>query len=269
MLEGAVGGAGVSAGKVNGIQSLPFQMDGRVRKGSARRHGKGETRQQGIGTQGPELLDRKGRAVQSSSPFMSQGGIAMRPGRTQPLTLTRRALGTRLAGAAAAIGFGNGAAASTMATPVPVLDPDLRGAPVTAAAANAAIERLSQTDPEGALLARLYQMLDVRPAQYWPADVPEAAAADLATLHAAIRACQPVSFGYTDLSGNETTRTVLPLALVHPPQGVKLLALCVQCEDFRQFFVRAMCDLTPRAGNFSEDRLALLEGLLEKETGRA
>ncbi len=206
----------------------------------------------------------------------------MRPGRTQPLPLTRRALGTRLAGAAAAIGFGDGAVASAMANPVPVLDPDLRdaalrglalagyrGDPVTAAAANAAIERLSQTDLEGALLARLYQLLDVRPAQYWPEDVPEAATADLATLHGAIRACQPVSFGYTDLSGKATARTVLPLALVHPPQGVKLLAWCEEREDFRQFFVRAIRGLAPRAGNFSEDRLALLEGLLEKEAGRA
>lgn len=206
----------------------------------------------------------------------------MRPGRTQPLTLTRRALGTRLAGAAAAIGLGHSAAASAAAGPVAVLDPDLRdaalrglalagyrGDPVTAAAANAAIERLSQTDPEGAVLARLYQMLDVRPAQYWPEDAPEAAAADLAVLHGTIRACQPVSFGYTDLSGNETARTVLPLALVHPSQGVKLLAWCEEREDFRQFFVRAMRGLTPRAGSFREDRLALLEGLLEKEAGRA
>lgn len=203
----------------------------------------------------------------------------MRPGRTQPLTLTRRALGTRFAGAAAAMGVGNGAAASTMAPPV--LDPDLRdaalrglalaghrGDPVTAAAADAAIERLSQTDPEGAILARLYQLLDVRPAQYWPEDMPEAAAADLAMLHAAIRASRPVAFGYTDLSGNETARTVLPLALVHPPQGVKLLAFCEERGDFRQFFVRAIRGLTPRAGTFSEDRLALLEGLLEKEAGR-
>lgn len=206
----------------------------------------------------------------------------MRRGRTQPLTLTRRALGTRFAGAAAAIGIGRGAAASTMANSLPLLDPDLRdaalrglalagyrGDPVTAAAANAAIERLSATDPEGALLARIYQMLDVRPAQYWPEDVPEAAAADLATLHAAIRATQPVAFGYTDLSENETMRTVLPLALVHPPQGVKLLAWCEEREDFRQFFVRAIKGLDMRPGDFSEDRLALLKGLLEKEAGRA
>lgn len=205
----------------------------------------------------------------------------MRPGRAPTPTLTRRALGTRLAGAAAVIGFGNGASASGPANLAPLLDPDLRdaalrglalagyrGDPVTAAAANATLARLADTDPEAALLGRLYQMLDVRPAAYWPEDVPKAAAADLAILHVAIRACQPVAFGYTDLSGIETTRTVLPLALVHPPQGVKLLAWCEEREDFRQFFVRAMQDLTPRPGDFSEDRLALLEGLLDKESGR-
>ena len=74
---------------------------------------------------------------------------------------------------------------------------------------------------------------------------------------------------YTDLSGNKTTRTVLPLALVHPPQGVKLLVWCAERESFRQFFMRAMQRSTPRPGNFSDDRMALLEGLLDKESGRA
>lgn len=54
---------------------------------------------------------------------------------------------------------------------------------------------------------------------------------------------------------------------MHPPQGVKLLAWCEEREDFRQFFVRAIRGLTARSGNFGEDRLALLEGLLEKEAG--
>lgn len=209
----------------------------------------------------------------------------MRPGRTTPLTLTlnltRRALARRLAGAAAVIGIGHEAAARSVEGPTTPLDPELRdaalrglalagyrGDPITAAAANAALERLAETDPEAALLGRIYQMLDVRPAQYWPEDVPEAAASDLATLHMAIRACQPVAFGYTDLSGNETTRAVLPLALVHPPQGVKLLAWCEEREGFRQFFVRAMAELTPQPGDFSADRMALLQGLLDKEAGR-
>ena len=206
----------------------------------------------------------------------------MRPGRPTPLTLTRRALGTRLAGLAAAIGFGQSAATSVAAQPVSVLDPELRdaalrglalaghrGDPVAAKAAEATLARLAETDPEAALLGRIYQLLDVRPAAYWHGDLPEAAAADLSALHGAIRASQPVSFGYTDLSGQETTRMVLPLALVHPPQGVKLLAWCEERRDFRQFFVRAMQGLTLREGEFSGDRMDLLRGLLDKEAARA
>ena len=206
----------------------------------------------------------------------------MRPGRVSPMTITRRALGTRIAGAAAALGFGTGAATSVAASTVPVMDPDLRdaalrgvalaghrGDPVTAAAAKAALARLAKTDPEAGLLGRIYQILDVRPAAYWPDNSPAAGTTELAILHAAIRANQPVAFGYTDLEGNKTTRTVLPLALVHPPQGVKLLAWCAERQDFRQFFVRSMQDPTPQTGDFSGDRMALLEGLLDKYTGRA
>ncbi len=208
----------------------------------------------------------------------------MRPGRTPPATeaLTRRALATRFAGAAAAAGIGHAASAGGAATQPMGLDPDLRdaalrglalagyrGDPVTAAAAKAALARLATTDPEAALLGRVYQLLDVRPAaNHWSGDAPKADAADLAVVHAAIRACQPLSFGYTDLAENKTTRTVLPLALVHPPQGVKLLAWCTERADFRQFFIRALQKPMPLPGDFSADRLALLQGLLAKETAR-
>lgn len=205
----------------------------------------------------------------------------MRPGRATPLTLTRRALGTRLAGFAAAIGFGQSVATSVAAQPTSALDPELRdaalrglalashrGDPVAAAAAETTLARLAETDPEAALLGRIYQLLDVRPAAYWFGDLPEASAANLSALHGAIRASQPVAFGYTDLSGQETTRTVLPLALVHPLQGIKLLAWCEERGDFRQFFVRAMQGLTLREGEFSGDRVALLRGLLDREASR-
>lgn len=206
----------------------------------------------------------------------------MRPRRPTPLTLTRRALGTRIAGFAAAIGFGQSAATSVAAQPASAMDPELRdaalrglalashrGDPVAAAAAEGTLARLAETDPEAALLGRIYQLLDVRPAAYWHGDLPAAAAADLAALHGAIRASQQVAFGYTDLSGQETRRTVLPLALVHPIQGVKLLAWCEERRDFRQFFVRAIQGLTLRDGDFSGDRMALLQGLLKKEAARA
>ena len=205
----------------------------------------------------------------------------MRPGRSLPETLSvsRRALASRLAGAAVAVGFGKVAVAEVSQ---PALDPEFReaalrglalaghrGDPAAAAAARATLARLAETDPEAALLGRLYQMLDVRPAAYWPADMPAAAEADLAMLHAAIRACQPVAFCYTDLSGQATTRRVLPLVLVNPPQGVKLLAWCEERAGFRQFFVRAMRGLARQPGDFTAGRLALLQGLVEKEAARA
>ncbi len=90
----------------------------------------------------------------------------MRPGRPTPLTMTRRALGTRLAGLAAAIGLGQSAATSVAAQHASALDPELRdaalrglalashrGDPVAAAAAEATLARLAETDPEAALLA--------------------------------------------------------------------------------------------------------------------
>ena len=119
----------------------------------------------------------------------------MRPGRPTPLTLTRRALGTRLAGFAAAIGFGQSAVTSVAAQPASALDPELRdaalrglalashrGDPVAAAAAEAALARLAETDPEAALLGRIYQLLDVRPAAYWPDNSPAAGTTELAIL---------------------------------------------------------------------------------------
>lgn len=195
--------------------------------------------------------------------------------------LTRRALAVRLAGVAATVGLGGAPAGAASAAPPAALDPALRdaalrglalagyrGDPVTAAAAQAALAALAKTDPEAAILGQLYQILDVRPCALYRLDLPEAAEPDLAALHAAIAACRPVAFGYTDLSGNASARVVLPLALVHPPQGVKLLAWCETRAGFRQFFVREMTGLTPRPGDFSANRLALLQGLLAKETGR-
>jgi hypothetical protein len=201
----------------------------------------------------------------------------MRPGGPTPLTLTRRALGSRLAGFAAAIGFGQTAATSVAAQPASALDPELRdaalrglalashrGDPVAAAAAEATLARLAETDPEAALLGRIYQLLDVRPAAYWQGDLPEAATSDLAALHVAIRASRPVAFDYTDLSGQETTRSVLPLTLVHHTPRCEIACLVRGAQGFSP----VMQGLTLRAGDLREDRMALLHGLLDKEARR-
>lgn len=191
---------------------------------------------------------------------------------TAPM-LTRRALARGLAAGTAALGLG--AHPSNAAGGIdPVLRDaalrglalaDHRGDPVGAAAAKATAARLAQTDPEAALLFRLYRRLDVRPAAFYRTDMPPASETDLTLLHDAIAASAPVRFDYTDLADKQTQRLVLPLALVHPAQGVKLLAWCELAQDFRQFFVRAMRDLTPQPGSFAAERLALLQGLATKE----
>jgi hypothetical protein len=196
----------------------------------------------------------------------------MRSART-PVLLTRRGLAKGLAAGAALAGLPPAAAAASP-VPDPVLrDAALRGLALAAcrgdafaaAAAGAAIARLAETDPEAALLARIYRALDVRPAMLFRTDMPAAAPSALALLHAAISGSHPVFFGYSDLSGRPSEREVLPLALVHPEQGVKLLTWCEAAQGYRQFFVRAMCEPALRSGCFADRRLTLLQGLAEKE----
>lgn len=197
-------------------------------------------------------------------------------------TITRRALGGRIAAAALGIGAGAAAREAGAAMPAPLADPALRdaalrglalagfrGDPVTAAAANASLAQLAQTDPEAGLLVRIYQQFDVRPSHSFAGMAPAADAAVLAMLHETIASCRPVAFAYTDLDGNASWRTVLPLVLVHPAQGVKLLAWCMQREDFRQFFVRAIKGPDVRPGEFRSRRASLLAGLLDKYAYRA
>lgn len=69
----------------------------------------------------------------------------------------------------------------TLSKPIGLRDAALRGLalvgyrcdPVTAAAANAALARLAETDPDAGLLRRIYQMHHVRPAAYWPTMSPQ------------------------------------------------------------------------------------------------
>jgi len=186
--------------------------------------------------------------------------------------VTRRGLGQVLLAGAAMAGAGQVVAAAPVADPV-LRDAALRGLalsahrgdPVSARQADAAIARLAETDEEGSLLARLYRALDVLPAgQHWRAHGP-ADAETLSQLHEMVREARSVAFRYRDLEERETVRMVYPLALVHPPQGVKLLAWCGLRGEYRQFFVRQMRDVAPGAESFAEARMALLRGLVEKE----
>lgn len=94
-------------------------------------------------------------------------------------------------------------------------------------------------------------------------DDDQMSADDLAALHEAVNECRAVSFSYTDMEGNMTLRTVLPLALVYPPQGVKLLAWFGKLQDFRTLAALAL-----QPTRFSDRRIALLRQLADSATLR-
>lgn len=191
------------------------------------------------------------------------------------LVLSRRAFAAGISGSLAVLGATEAAATDRLDPPgdAELRDAALRGLaragdrgdPVLAEKADAAIARLAKSDPEGAVLVQIYRVYDVETAYYrcGDPDTDRSSASDLATLHGAVRDCRAVAFGYAALDGELTTRTVLPLALVHPPQGIKLLAWCEKRQDFRQFFVRALSDLTLKRARFSGRRLTLLRGLAD------
>lgn len=205
----------------------------------------------------------------------------------QTFALSRRAFATGMTGSLAVLSIGDPVAASALAAAPRYMDmgdADMRdaalrglarasdvGDPVLAAKAEAALARLESSDPEGALLVRVYRAYDVEAAIYRYGKLQDASASapELTTLHSAVQECRAVSFRYTDLAGEVTMRTVLPLAIVHPPQGIKLLAWCEKRGDIRQFFVRALSELTIEAATFRDRRMPLLWQLADGAASRA
>lgn len=195
---------------------------------------------------------------------MRDGGIAR---------LTRRAFATGMTGSIALLGSGNAAAtARNDNVDAQMRDAALRGLaragdsgdPVLAARADATLASLERNDVEAALLIRIYRRFDVASTGYWHGTAPlnEAQDTKFALLHAALDACSKVRIRYHDLEGSVTERSILPLALVHPPQGVKLVAWCEMRRDFRQFFVRQIDEILVGQGNFRSERLRLLAQLV-------
>jgi len=75
----------------------------------------------------------------------------------------------------------------------------------------------------------------------------------------AMISAQPVEFGYTDLNGDETQRRVLPLEVLFPRSGVQLLAHCELRGATRRFFLREMQGFRVTGGDFSGQRLQLIQ----------
>lgn len=196
--------------------------------------------------------------------------------------LSRRAFATGIGGALAAMGTGDAADASVRpeaAASADLRDAALRGLagavergdPVLTAKAQAVLVKLESEDPEGAALVRLYRRFDRASAfeAYHDDDDDGVSIVSLAPLHGAVHEARAISFRYADLTGATTKRTVLPLALVHPPQGIKLLAWCALRQDCRQFFIRSLWDLTVHDRHFGDRRLALLRMFAEQADARA
>ena len=155
-------------------------------------------------------------------------------------------------------------------------DEMLRGLALQAAQGDAVLARrcaqtvaeMAAERPEGEALYEIYLKYARSYAHFVPYRGEDGRALDL--LHAACAASRPVRFGYEDMTGQDTTRRVRPLVLVHPPQGVQLLAFCELRGAFRKFYVRSMRDVTPVPGpGFGAERAAMLAELAREERDRA
>jgi predicted DNA-binding transcriptional regulator YafY len=135
------------------------------------------------------------------------------------------------------------------------------GDPVIDEDATALLDQIGARLPEAPLLVALYRAYSAGSPPFWR----DEDFGDLSHLHRAVAEARAVSFDYTDLQGAMTKRRVLPLALVHPPHGIQLLAWCELRDGYRKFFVGSIDDLTPHKDSFAGRRQALLEGLLESE----
>ncbi|GMG84067.1 YafY family protein [Paralimibaculum aggregatum] len=88
---------------------------------------------------------------------------------------------------------------------------------------------------------------------------------DLAALRAAIRGRQKVAFGYTDLAGRQTTRTLCPLLISFFGPVWTLTGWCELRGDFRMFRIDRIRGLTPLEARFGTDLRHRLEQRLAEE----
>lgn len=205
---------------------------------------------------GCDSTDRKGQCMTRSDSYPTRrnlfGGIAMGMLLPQPVSaaevsqklqaLTRIEPHSLLRGIAVLGQFGD-----------PVIDED----------AAALLGLIEGRMPEARLLVALYRKYQ----SGWLSDLQrDESEAVLILLHQAVADSCPVAFDYTDLAGSRTSRRVLPLALIHPPHGIQLLAWCELRSDYRKFFVGFMSGIAAYGDNFANRRLGLLAGLLERES---
>lgn len=124
----------------------------------------------------------------------------------------------------------------------------------------ALLRDIGQRMPHAPLLIMLYRALGDRGAH--PSGVGQEP--DLPViLHTATADAVAIRFDYVDLQDQRTTRTVYPLAMIHPAGGAQLLAWCTLRSDYRTFFATSMAAISRTSESFGTRRTTLLRGLLE------
>lgn len=87
----------------------------------------------------------------------------------------------------------------------------------------------------------------------------------LASLHDACIYSRPISFDYTDQKGQQTSRRVLPIEIIHPATGIQLLGWCEKRQAHRKFFISEIRNLKILSGDFSTRRSELIQGAIDEK----
>lgn len=108
-------------------------------------------------------------------------------------------------------------------------------------ALNRTLATLTREMPEAGALITLY----VRHRNRFPDQPPHRPplAVDLDALQQACDQAQPLRIRYVDMNKHETEREVLPLLVVYPQTGIKLVAWCLLRDAPRTFFAHSMRDV--------------------------
>ncbi|MDP5218305.1 YafY family protein [Ruegeria sp. 2205SS24-7] len=131
------------------------------------------------------------------------------------------------------------------------------GDPALSSAASHALRKL-----QGRLPARQSHRLSHAVLTATRFDRPAPPSIDVGILRQATWDEQSVAFGYTDVHGSQTERSVDPLSIVYMDRSSVLIAWCHLRRDFRVFRLDRMRDLVLTGQSFRPRRIALLRDAL-------
>jgi predicted DNA-binding transcriptional regulator YafY len=135
----------------------------------------------------------------------------------------------------------------------------LAGDPALAAAADAALAKIVATLPDRVQAQALHTAHQVFRFERRPT-APD----HMATVRQAIWDERALRITYTDKSGSPSTRTIWPLSVVFFERAMLCMAFCQLRQDFRNFHIGMMTEVTPLDEYFRPRRVPLLRQMLAK-----